>query len=447
MVILAGLGILATLIIVNRPIALVLIVFDMLDFAGWINPEAWGLPAYFKFKDLEYILLMVTGIVGLAFIPRLRLPRKTAIYRAMVFFALIVSIYILYTLTFQGVSLTFRVARNLLYYTLFFIIPFYIRSMSEVDIALKGFFILMFASSVSHIAQTVFFPIHTLLPYMQSSELADGLVRLWGPSQPFNFIGLPVLFGVYLQRKKTIIAFGICLLASILTFARIHIAYFGISMVVVLLLLSETKLRFSRVIRVLGIISLFYSVVWILLGAYAKEDLVIKTVSDRMADTQTQFKTREGTFFSHIEYAFQAPLLIKYAGGSLLWGLGYQGLPYSNILGGGEIQEEFIPTFNSDNGWAGIIVSMGIIGILVFSFFLITVTKHIFRIARHAKVEQVRILSASLFAFFFMSWFLWFFSALGIWQDSAVVVAVALGLLNRAFFLEIKKPKNEHAIS
>ncbi|MGA9364075.1 MAG: O-antigen polymerase [Bacteroidota bacterium] len=435
-VVFLGLGILAGLIMVNRPIALVLIVFDMVDMAGWINPAAWGIPGAFKFKDAEFVLLMVMGIIGLVVNSHLRMHRKTLLSRAMTVFAIVVGTYIIYTLTLQNLSITFRVARQLIYYGLFFVIPFYIPSEKELRIALRGFFVLMLASSTTHILQAVIFPIHALLPYTQSGEVAGGFVRLWGPSQPFNFIGVPLLFGVLLQAKRRrwflITAFGICVLASLLTLGRTYVAYLGIGVFVILVLLSTKGLRVRNAVRYVSILAVSFTIVWILLSVVGRGDLVAETVSGRMEEAQGQFRVGEGTFFVHVEYASLAPLLIERNEGSLLFGLGFRGLPYDRLIAGGSPEEDFSPTFNSDNGWSGIFVSMGFVGLLFFAFFLITCARYTYRISQRPEFELACILSAALFAFFVLAWFLWFFSALGIWQDSAMVVAVAAGLLGQA---------------
>lgn len=440
-VVVLGLAILTGLIMINRPIALVLIVFDITDMAGLVNPLALGIRNLFKFKDLEFLILMAVGFIGFLTNPHLlKIRRKTPLLRVITIFITIIGIYIIYTLTFQNVSITFRISRHLIYYAVFFVIPFYITSEKEFYIAVKGFLVVMLVSSITHILQTLFFQMQTLLPYTQSRNLPEGVVRLWGPTQPLNFIGIFVLFGYLIQMKKNTfllnMVFGICLLAVVLTFARTYVAYIIVGLFFILLLLSPKMVRRRNMVRYFSAIFISFLFIGLLLMTVGKENLVLDAINGRIDDAQVQFRSGTGTFFGHIEYAFVASSVIIHNGGNVLTGLGFRGLSFSQILTGGSSEEQLYPTFNSDNGWAGIFISMGFVGVLLFFYLLITGAKYCYRVSKNMKYESVRMLSTALFSFFVLSWIYWFFSALGIWQDSSIVIAVALGFLEQAVGFE-----------
>jgi hypothetical protein len=445
-VVLLGLGILTGLILVNRPIALVLIVFDIVDMAGWISPWAWGIPGAFKFKDAEFVLLMAMGIIGLVMNPHLRRHIKTALSRAMTVFAVVVGIYILYTLTFQGLSITFRVARCLIYYSLFFVTSFYIRSERELHIALRGFFVLMLASSITHILQALIFPIHTLLPYTPSAELAGGFVRMWGPSQPFNFIGVLVFFGYLLQTKKftvlTVLALGICLLSTVLTLARVYTILVIIGLFIVVLLLSAKRLRLRNAARFAVILIISLSSVWLLLSATGKGNLVSEVVSSRVDEAQRQFRVGSGTFFIHVDYVAYVSDFVEQHEGNAVFGLGYRAF-FSDDFAGAPItgwdESSAISIFLADNGWAGLAASMGLVGIALLFLLVVQGCRGGWYLSSISKNMINRSLGVSLVALFSLTPIYLFVSSWIFSADAAIVTALAMGLADITIQSEVKE--------
>lgn len=437
---LLGLSLLAGLTLVNRPVALALMIFDMTDMAGWLNPDAWGIPGAFKFKDAEFILLMSIGIIGLLANSRLRgTVKNTPFVRMIVGLLALASAYIVWTLSLQGVPSTFRVARPVIYLALFLVVPFYVQSKTDLILALKFFFILMVVSSVSQVLQAVFLPEGILLPFLQSQSTSAGIVRLWGAPTPFNFVGITALFAYVVRTRKFTFpiasSLAVCFLATVLSLSRTYIAYVFVGLFIVVLVVSSRGVLLRNAVRFLGIIVVALLSVWLVLVMFGKGHVVSDAVTGRIENARMQFVRGEGTFFGHTDYVFLAPLFIERSAGNLLSGVGFRDLNYSRLPVGGSAQEKYASSFNSDNGWAGIFVSMGIVGVLFFLYFLASGARYTFRLSKRVNSLMVGTLAPALFVFFALAPFLWFFSAIGIWQDSSFVLAVAMGLLERALSL------------
>jgi hypothetical protein len=445
-VVLLGLGILAGLIMVNRPIALVLIIFDMVDMAGWINPAAWGIPGAFKFKDAEFLLLMAIGTAGLVANPRLRNAKnKAGLSRAMAIFVTVIGIYVMYTMLFHGVSITLRVARPLIVYSLYFVSPYYVRSVRDFEIALRACFLLMILTSLTHISQTVFFPTQTLLPYTPSQELSAGIVRLWGPTQPFNFVGLFLLFGILLQSKRKAsflrIAFGICLLASILTLARSFVGYVVAGLVISIILLSARGNRIRSTARFISIIVVAVAAVVTLLNIVGRADVVTGALSDRYEDVQSQFETQRGTFFVHVDYISYLSNFLEEHSGSMVFGLGFRGFT-SDDFGGASIvgwdKTALVSIILSDNGWAGLIAAMGLVGIALVFLVIVQCWRTGLRTLRISEDMLTRSLWSSIMVLFCLTPFVLFFSGWIFDASVSPIVALSLGLASRTQCFEEK---------
>ena len=436
-VVLLGLMILAGLIMVNRPVALVLIIFDMADMAGWINPAAWGVQGVFKFKDAEFLLLMAMATAGLITNTRLRKrQQKTALSRAMAIFVTVIGIYVIYTFTVQEISTTLRVTRGLIYYSSFFAIPYYIRCEKDVAIVFKACLLLMVASSVTHILQTVFLPIRTLLPYNTSQEVTGHIVRLWGFTQPFNFIGVFVLFGILLQNKHATwllrIAFAICLSALILTFGRVFIATIVVGLLISMLLLSSRGNRIGNSLRFLCIFLIAGLAILGLLIAVGKTDVVVEALSDRYTDAKFQFQTAQGSFFGHIEYVFYVSEFIEKYSGNIIFGVGFRS--FTGYFGGVEVggwdKESLIGIFLTDNGWAGLIAAMGLIGVALIILIIVQSLRRGLQVVTDSKNILNRSLGSSLISLFSLVPINLFFGAHIFETPCGLITALALGLSN-----------------
>jgi hypothetical protein len=419
------------IIIKNRPLAFVLIIFDMLDYGLLINPNALGFAGVLKFKDFELALLFITILLLIISPPEIK-KSKNELTKLYKLFAIIFLIIFIYSLTFQNLAFVLRSARNITVYFIFFSIPFFIRDKDDFKIVIYGFLICMMLSSTTHILQTIIFPKNTLLPFAETTMLSGRINRLYGSTQPFNLFGLFVLI-TYLSLNKnnsiklnlmTIIVF----LAIILTFTRSYslFAIFGIFLLVIIV---KNKQNTLFTIKNLIAFSLVTIIFLSLLSIYStKGNDLFYSFSDR---------SKDNTFFYHVDYIFTSNELIKFNNGSVLLGLGFQLINRGKLLSGGNDIDELFSTFNSDSGWATLNVTMGLLGVLFFIYFLMIIIKLTYKLLRSDYSILIKSLSGSLFVYCVFVPILWLVSAHGLWYESALVLTLNTGLLERGLTLNV----------
>lgn len=433
-------SILVSIIFINRPLALVIMIYDMLDYGQLISADALGIAGLLKYKDFELFLLFVTFFFSLRGSLKPKSPR-TVIYKLYRLFAILFVIIVIYSLSFQNIFFVLRSARHIIVYFVFFTIPFFIRNEGEFTLALMGCFVFMVISSITHILQTIVFPINTVLPFAQGQMLAAGIIRLWGSTQPYNLFGFFVLFTYSLLSKKNKAGINIVLtivfVAILLTFTRNFLVFTLFGMLLLALVVKDKQNKTFSVKNIV-IISLT-TVIGLSILSFASTggfDL-LDVMTNRVSDASNQYEAKEGTFYYHLDYIFTANDQIQLSNGNVLLGLGFQLINRGQLLVGGNDIDEYFSTFNSDNGWATIIVTMGLLGLLYFVYFLYAGGKYTYKILQSDQSITIKSLSASIFVFCVFAPMLWLVGASGLWYDSALLLALNAGLLEQGIMLNV----------
>jgi len=384
-------GILYVVVLIKRPeIGLVLSILIIVDCFSFLNPFLLRIPYVFRIRDLAFSVLFIPLVReavkrrNLGYIIESPISKALILFMAVAVFTGIYSILNYKT----PIVLVIMVGRRYLYYAIFFVVLYNIRTKKQVDFLIKAFFWIVVIFSILYVVQFLVGNTVKIFPYptmIHTSEMGGtvAVTRSYVSGKRFPAFILCSTLGVLvyseIKKKKSLLYFASLLfvIQTMLVFGRAH--YLGIlsGIVLTFILASLVSSRKTKVIRK----SIFYAILVILpfflaeiFAAYVSIP-ALSAVQERFRSTFTDFFQLSGTFGQRYE-----------------WMIGYLGLIKKNpFLGLGFLHQEYayllsnLPRGHVRDSHVGLLnipIDMGIIGSIAFVILVVALLKRAFFIFR-----------------------------------------------------------------
>lgn len=442
-----GLILALTALVLNRPLGFAFLVCDMLGFGQFFDLDQWGISGWFKFRDLEFFLLLAVGIFLNIVTSRVHRKPFTPLRRWLFRVGLVIPalwlLYALATLPAQPLLTTLRYTRQFSVWPLLLVVPQFIRNNWELRQVVGAMLFLILLSSVLYLLQTIQ-PPFTILRYSQ--QIFTGgteQVRIWTATAAPFYLGGCAIFAYLMIQQKTSrwlsFLWGLCLLTVIGMLGRTLMAVYLVSTICIFFSLKgeQKNLKLLHVSApLLGMILIF----GFFLFALGRLEQLGEGWLGRLWEFQDEFFYGEqGSFAGRLGMLTNLPSVMERNGGSIINALVGMGLlaltpeQLSPMIFWGQVS----PPIWADNGLAGILFATGCLGMVLFLIFIVLMVRHLRQNLGQAHGPLARSLLLALTVYFIFAPFYMFFSShfMGGWDETLVLV-IALALSERALTLE-----------
>lgn len=427
-----GIVLLFLIVHVDRVWGFIFTLFDMCILGGQVALTSWQLGSIARFGDLEFLLLMILGI-----------SRLRSNFRGYHFNALskpIKALFILLTISIGYSAFAFnafdalRVARTILYDSLLFVVPYYLRNLDDLKKALRYVFLVLAFTTFVDFGGYLLQDPGIMTPFNQG---LDQSAMVWreasqhfaksgiyagigyeGYDKPFSFLAI-LFFGSLLALgvKRPKFATVVFLLAIILELFSMKRSYVGGIAMAFASALVLTALKQKK--RIPGFVLVVPSVLFaFVLVATFWYPSMLGGIWHRFYDIYLNLEgSRQGTVSSRIGYFTAATSMMGQLGGSMIKGLGFRMIPaqYGLIFDLGQFtlsqfqtSGQSIQTASMDSGWANVFFTLGLVGIVFFVWLIVYYLRQAYRMFFSAVDPMAAALSLTLFVSFIVFPFMFF---------------------------------------
>ena len=433
-----GLLLIVLLMYSNPTWGFVLTLYDMCLLAEQVGVESWQVYDLFRFRDLEFLVLIAIGIQmgALSFggqsFAKLTKPIK--------YYLIIIGVTVIYSAIAYDFRGALRVSRILFFVSLVFVMPVFCKDQDDLKRLLRYVFILVTLSTLIDFTGFAIGNPAIMTPFNRNLDEAGkiwaglgGVFRVYGGigyagyPVPFNYLAIFSLVAIMVVGRLRplfwIVIVGLAILLEILIISKSSIGglVLGLGIIVLLGGTHKTPRRHTALLR--------KSFLWIALSSWVLSLTLIsvpfmagssvsKEYTTRFIDLFEQVQgNREGTFTLRVAYFQTVTEVMSYAGGNILTGMGYRLLPTEYGLRFriapfylSQFQEsgQLIGTTSLDSGWANVFWSLGVAGVIFFTWLIGYYLRASLNVFRSTNDVIARSLSLSLFAFFIVYPFLFF---------------------------------------
>jgi hypothetical protein len=445
----AGLVLALMTLILNRPLGFAFLLCDMLGFGQYFDLDQWGLAGWFKFRDLEFFLLLMAGIFLRIYRPATHQkefsPFRRWLFRVGLVIPTLWLLYVLATLPAQPLTTTLRYTRQFYVWLLLLVVPQFIRDNRELKQVTGVLLLLILLSSVLYLLQTMM-PPFTVLRYTQQLFAAGTTeeVRIWTATASIFYLGGCAIFA-YLMINERIswalsVLWGLCVLTVISMLGRVLMATLLGSTILIFFLIFIDKKSNVKALHLIAAILAAMIIMGIFLFFMGRLQQLSTGLLGRLLEFKQEFYYGEtGSFYGRWQMFTYLPTVMSHNGGNALNALVGMGLlartpdQLAPMIHWGQLA----PPFWSDNGLAGILWSTGALGMFLFLTFIVLMVRHLRQGLRQTQGPMARSLLLAALVYFISRPFYMFFSCsfMGFW-DEGLLLVVVLGLAERALTLE-----------
>jgi len=445
-----GLVLLLGLLVLDRPLGFAFIISDMNGFGSFFDLGQWGMAGVFKFRDIEFLLLLALGIFWSVSKTKGETSTRFGSWlrRVSVTIAVIAIVYTAATSLVQPVTVTLRYSRQLYVWLLLLVVPQFIRNKNELGRVVKVFVGLAGLAVSLYIAQSML-PPQTVLRYSQQ-QIFYGQVRVWGGSLSPVFAGGLALFAFQVQKRtaswRLWTLCGLIILAVLSSLGRVSIVVFVASVVFFVLYNAWRQSHIYPILRFIFLILLGLGIGYFLLSISGRLEPLAEVWGERLMELEYEMGGGSGNFSSRIDMFRFLPIIVERNGGTFfnqVFGMGLRAFTPSQLfpmIFWGTIS----PPIWADNGLAGILFSAGYVGLILYALFIILMLNHLWTELQqaHGRLTQACLLSA--FAYFLFAPIYMLFSAhfLGSW-DEALAITMVLAIAERGISFEKSSANSE----
>jgi hypothetical protein len=438
-----GLLLLLGLLVLDRPLGFAFIISDMTGFGTFFDLDQWGMAGVFKFRDIEFLLLLALGIFWSVSKTKGDTSTRFGSWLRSVSFTVagLALVYTVATSLVQPVTVTLRYSRQLYVWLLFLVVPQFIRNKNELGRVVNIFVGLIGLAASLYVAQTML-PPQTVLRYSQQ-QIFYGQVRVWSGALSPIFAGGLALFAFQVQKRtaswRLWTLCGLIILAVLSSQGRVFTVVFVASIVLFILYNAWRQRRLFPILRFSVFLLLGLGVGYLLLSMLGQLDPLMEVWRARLTELDLEIYGRADNFVWRMDMFTLIPTIVERNGGTLfnqVFGMGLRALTPSELfpmIFWGTIS----PPIWADNGLAGILFSAGYVGLALYTLFIILMLNHLWTELQqpHGRLTLACLLSA--FAYFLFAPFYMLFSAhfLGSW-DEALVITMLLAIAERATAFE-----------
>lgn len=438
-----GLLLLFGLLALDRPLGFAFMVADMTGFADFFSLDQWGMAGIFKFRDIEFILLLALGLFWRLSKTKGGISTRFGgwLHRLSFTIAGLAVAYTTVTLLVQSVTVTLRYSRQLYVWLLLWVVPQYIRNKNELERVVKIFVGLIGLAAGLYVAQSML-PPQTVLRYSQQQTIY-GQLRVWSPSLSLVFSGGLAIFAFQLQKRtgswQLWILCGLIVLAILSSQGRVFAALFMASIFLFIFYIAWVRQRLYPILRFGGWVLLSLGAIFVLLSVSGRLEPLLAAWGGRLLELNTEIGGGSGSFSSRMDMFRFLPGVLEQNGATFfnqVFGMGLRALTPSELspmMFWGVIS----PPIWADNGLAGVLFSTGYVGLILYALFIIIMLNYLWRELRRASGRLTRACLLSAFAYFLFAPVYMFFSAhfLGSW-DETLAITMLLAITERAIFFE-----------
>lgn len=445
----AGLVLALMALIINRPLGFAFLLCDMLGFGQYFDLNQWGLGGWFKFRDLEFFLLLMAGIFLRIYRPLTHeegfSPFRRWLFRVGLVIPALWLVYVLATLPAQPLLTTIKFTRQFSVWLLLPVVPLFIRNGRELKQVTGVLLFLILLSSCLYLLQTML-PPFTVLRYTQQLFTAGSTeeVRIWSANASIFYLGGCAIFAYLMIRERfswtLSVLWGLCVLTVISMLGRVLIAtLFGSTILILFFIFIKDKNNIKILHLTFAILAAMI-VMGVFLFFLGRLEQLSAALLGRLLEFKAEFYYGgKGDFASRWEMLTYLPTVMARNGGNalnFLVGMGLLALTpeqLSPMIMWGQVA----PPFWADNGLAGILWSTGALGMFLFLTFIVLMVRHLVQGLRQAQGPLARSLLLAGLVYFIFTPFYMFFSCrfMGLW-DEGLLVVVLLGLAERALTFE-----------
>lgn len=416
---------------------LAFVFFDMTAWGELFSAEQFGYMGWFKFQDIQVALIILVAFFLLKSSRAVMIDKK--VRRVFFMVILIGFIYAFLSLTiyngnFGGVL---RHLRIFLYAFLIFALPYYFKSWTDITRFTKLILVFTIISSVLYITQTIFpsLPIYMYSTIISLGE-SENTIRIYG-MMILSFFYVSLVYFPFLISQKirlvTILPLVLILSALLFTTGRIILLIIILSFIISFFQLGGIKKHFSKIIKTVILfiaINISFGVFGIGLFNYA-----IERINARNVNLDSELSLQQGgelflrtMMFLKVPDYLNTPIRLIFGAGylymepenygpiaSYIYIINYLDDNSSNIIRTRNIgwieKQTKISSFFADNGWAGIFITMGYLGLLLYIIFIIKLIKITYSAFKSAFHPLTKALFLGLFCEFLFNPLYFFFSA------------------------------------
>jgi len=341
---------------------LILVAMDML---GFVDSQTFlRIPGVFKFQDLLLVIFMVRMAADLLINRTTANRLRSPVTKPVLFLLACTALVIFLTAMFRNTSmvLSLRVGRTFLYYSIFFLVLYYVRNEKQLRLLLNACFVFSFVVAVLLIVQFAVGRNVSLVPYWKIGTQRLGsyvTFRVYPRGIPVLLMGFLCFVGV-LYHKLGNRSFQLAVITGILGLGVVLQLYRTIWAVALIGAISawfivqrKHKMHFvRRTIPLIGIILLLGMLAAPLYSRVAG----ISLIKTRFLSTFQDFLRVEGHYARYLAVAAER---LSYIKSSPIWGIGFvhPSEPFAQQLMNQSVG-------NIDNAWITILSYMGALGVL-----------------------------------------------------------------------------------
>jgi len=469
--------IIATIIIFNilrigGVFGLAITFFDMTAWGNLFSTEQFGISGYFKFIDIEVIIIIIVSVLYYKKNSVLIDYKINKVFKAVIIIGIIYSLLSL-TVFNSDLGGVLHIFRTFIYAILIYYIPSFVNSENDVFRIAKLILVFAILDSFFYLLQ-ILFPHLPIYEYAQITQLETGSnqVRVYGMMLLLIVSIIPVLFAYLLLNKTKIklkFVFLLILIASLSFSGRFLIVMTLISF---LIIIYYCRNMFKNLTKALSII---FIGIFLLLTFRAIDlnigNLILDRYETRSIDIMTDLDMGGGHFTMR---ALQFLAVPQFLGTTerLLFGAGFLYIPpqqYGAIspfiyapdfgaisnykaagiltrnIGSAAHNENKIGIFFGDNGWAGIFAAMGILGLILYAIFIISLIMYTYKNLKISKNVLTKSIFLGLFCLLLFDPINFFLSAGYLDPTSMLHLVVFLSIAMRAKQL-LETPKSHTAL-
>jgi len=415
---------LIVLLLYSNPVwGFVLTLYDMCLLAEQVGVQSWQFYDLFRFKDLEFLVLLAAGIQMGALSFKGKYSAKLT--KPILFYLMLIGAMTIFSGISYGFADALRVSRMLFFVSLIFVLPGFCKDLDDLKRLLKYVYIFVSISTLINFAGFVIGEPEIMTPFNHNLDEAGrvwigsgGVERIYsgigyaGYAAPFSYLTIFCLVAIMimgrLKQFSWIVILGLAVILEVLTVSRSAISGLIVGLGTIILL---GRRRWSRKDLHLGIALCSWVLALLIVSVTLfKDSSVLSIYSVRFADLLADVRgVGEGSVVSRFNYFQTAINVMDDSGGNVLTGMGYRLLPTElgvlfriGPFSLSQFQEsgQLIGTTSMDSGWANVFWSLGVTGVIFFVWFIAYYLRLSFSMFRPTSDVVARSLSLSLFAFF-----------------------------------------------
>lgn len=426
--ILAG-GLIIVIALLRVEFGIALLILVAMDMLGFMDSETFlRIPGLFKFQDLLFVILMVRMAADLLINRTTANRLRSPVTKPVLFLLACTALVIFLTAMFRDTSivLSLRVGRTFLYYSIFFLVLYYVRNEKQLRLLLNACFVFSFVVAVLLIVQFAVGRNVSLVPYWKIGTQRVGsyvTFRVYPRGIPVLLMGFLCFVGA-LYHKLGNRSFQLAVITGILGLGVVLQLYRTIWAVAIIgvifswfIVQRKYKVHFfRRAVPLIGIILLLGMLIIPLYGTALK----VSFVKVRFLSIFQDFFGVKGNYALNLAVAAERLQFIK---SNPIWGMGFvhPSEPFSLQLIGQSVG-------NIDNAWITILSYMGALGALSILWLSIAFMKRSLFILRNIKDSFYKGVLVGFIGFYIACLISLLYISPFVYGEGIAIIALIIGL-------------------